>query len=299
MVARAPSRSSFRAHQIRFVKALNSAVVMTDPLRKAQTSLLSREIERLLDTGRAGVLVTIIHGSEEVGAKLLIDDAGNVFGAFDAKELELSVVQYAPAFLGSRVETRTFLVSELATALTSSADVRLLFERIQVQPRIVICGAGHVGAALAKLAAFTGYEVSLLDDRGEFLKPERFPAEQIELIKAESWSKAVCEAVGNGAGVSVAIVTRGHNEDEQCLRAVMQTNPDYIGMIGSKRRTNIVLQRLRDTGFDEEKVRRVRAPVGLDIGAVTPEEVAVAILAEIIAERRGGNGGSLSSWRRE
>jgi xanthine dehydrogenase accessory factor len=79
----------------------------------------------------------------------------------------------------------------------------------------------------------------------------------------------------------------------------MQTNPDYIGMIGSKRRTNIVLQRLRDTGVDEEKLRRVRAPVGLDIGAVTPEEVAVAILAEIVAERRGGEGGSLSSWRRE
>ncbi len=267
--------------------------------RQTQTSLLSREIERLLDSGNAGVLVTIIHGSEAVGAKLLVDETGSVAGSFADPELEAAVVQYVPSFLASREETRTFLAKEFAPELSSSADVRLLFERIQAQPRIVICGAGHVGAALAKLAAFTGYKVSLIDDRVDFLKPERFPEAQIDLINAANWNEAVREAVGNGAGVSIAIVTRGHNEDEQCLRAVMEADPDYVGMIGSKRRTNIVLQRFRDAGVEEEKVLRVRAPVGLDIGAVTPEEVAVAILAEIIAERRGGKGGSLSAWRRE
>jgi xanthine dehydrogenase accessory factor len=143
-----------------------------------------------------------------------------------------------------------------------------------------------------------GYEVTLIDDRAGFVARELFPQERIELIKATDWGDAVRAAIGNGGGVAVAIVTRGHNEDEECLRAVMTTNPDYIGLIGSKRRTNIVLERLRSAGADESKLRKVHAPVGLDIGAVTPEEVALAILAEVISERRGGKGGSLSAWRR-
>jgi xanthine dehydrogenase accessory factor len=98
--------------------------------------------------------------------------------------------------------------------------------------------------------------------------------------------------------VSVAIVTRGHKQDEECLRAAIAARPDYIGMIGSKRRTNIVLEKLREEGADEADLKKVRAPIGLDIGAVSPEEVALSILTEIVAERRGGSGAPLSSWRR-
>ena len=158
-------------------------------------------------------------------------------------------------------------------------------------------GAGHVGAALAKLASFSGYRATLIDDRADFVVRDRFPDELIGLMHAATWARVVQEAIGDGHGVSVAIVTRGHSEDEECLRAVLHTNADYIGLIGSKRRTNIVLERLRSCGVAEEKLARVRAPIGLDIGAVTPEEVALAILAEIVAERRGGKGGSLSAWR--
>ncbi|HYN24661.1 MAG TPA: XdhC family protein, partial [Pyrinomonadaceae bacterium] len=174
----------------------------------------------------------------------------------------------------------------------------ILFERLQPEPRLVICGAGHVGAALARLASLTGYKATLIDDRADFVVRDRFPDDRIELIAAENWNDAVRQAIGNGRGVSVAVVTRGHNEDEECLRAVITTDADYVGLIGSKRRTNIVLQRLREVGAELEKLRKVHAPVGLDIGAVTPEEVALAILAEMVAERRGGTGGSLSSWRR-
>ena len=173
-----------------------------------------------------------------------------------------------------------------------------MFERLQPEPRLVICGAGHVGAALARLASLTGYTATLIDDRADFVVRELFPDDRIELIAAESWSDAVRRAIGNGHGVSVAVVTRGHNEDEECLRAVITTDADYVGLIGSKRRTNIVLDRLREAGADLEKLSNVHAPIGLDIGAVTPEEVALAILAEMVAERRGGTGGSLSSWRR-
>ena len=106
------------------------------------------------------------------------------------------------------------------------------------------------------------------------------------------------EAIGNGRGVSVAVVTRGHNEDEQCMKVVMRANPDYAGLIGSKRRTSIVIERLREAGIPDEHLRNIHAPIGLDIGAVTPEEVALAIMAEIVAQRRGAAGGSLSAWRR-
>ena len=122
---------------------------------------------------------------------------------------------------------------------------------------------------------------------------------RFQLIAADDWQTAMRQAIGNGRGVSVAIVTRGHKQDEECLRAAVETNPDYVGMIGSKRRTNIVLDKLREEGANEVQLRKVRAPIGLDIGAVSPEEVALAILAEIVAERRGGAGAPLSKWRRD
>ena len=96
----------------------------------------------------------------------------------------------------------------------------------------------------------------------------------------------------------MAIVTRGHKQDEECLRAVMSSRADYVGLIGSKRRTNFVLEKLREEGVADEQLAQVRAPIGLDLGAVSPEEVALAILAEIVAQRRGGNGAPLSEWRR-
>jgi xanthine dehydrogenase accessory factor len=175
---------------------------------------------------------------------------------------------------------------------------RVLFERVEPEPRVVVCGAGHVGAALARLAQSIGYRVTLLDDREDFLTRALFPEGEIELVAAPGWAVQLTEAVGTGRGVYVAVVTRGHNEDEECMRAVLAARPDYVGMIGSRRRTGIVLARLREAGFPDEQLREVRAPVGLDIGAVSPEEVALSILAEIVARRRGGNGAPLSAWRR-
>ena len=161
---------------------------------------------------------------------------------------------------------------------------------------MVVCGAGHVGAALARLAALLGYRATLIDDRKEFVQQQDFPESNIELVLAESWAGAVNATVGNGRGVSVCIVTRGHSEDEQCLRAVLaSSNPDYVGLIGSKRRTRIVIERVREAGVGSEQLEKVHAPIGLDIGAVTPEEVALAIIAEIVAVRRGGGGRPLSA----
>jgi xanthine dehydrogenase accessory factor len=253
---------------------------------------ITKRIAELLARGEVGVVVTIVSGPN-TGAKVLVDEAGNIFGTFG--ELDLMVAAEAAKFLASREDTQ---LQNLTDSPADVGDQKFLFERLQPSPRLVVCGAGHVGASLAKLGAFLGYQTALIDDRAEFLERDRFGKEAIELVVAKDWATAVREVIGNGRGVSVAVVTRGHSEDEQCMRAVVQAGPDYAGMIGSKRRTSIVIERLREAGATDQQLKKIRAPIGLDIGAVSPEEVALAIMAEIIAERRGGSGMPLSAWRR-
>ena len=260
---------------------------------------LAAAITRVLDAGAIAALATLIEAPRGVGAKLLIVEARQLVGSLGEVALDEAVAKFAHEFLASRAEARVFGAAEFAPALAEWSRAHVLFERIEPEPRLVVCGAGHVGASLARLARAIGYRVTLVDDRADFVTRERFPEEEIELLAARSWAEGVRAAVGAGRGVSVAVVTRGHNEDEECLRAVLAARPDYVGMIGSKRRTNIVLNRLRATGTDEALLRAVRAPIGLDIGAVSPEEVALAILAEIVMERRGGTGAPLSAWRRQ
>src|SRR6201988_5316128 len=259
-----------------------------------QTSSITKMIEQVLERGEVALVVTKLRGVEAVGPKLLVRENGATFGSLGDLRLDSLVANQAATFLASRDQTRMVSAAEFASDSPAARETNLLFERLQPAPRLVICGAGHVGASLARIAAFAGYQTTLIDDRADFLKRERFPEEQIELLVADNWSTTLREAVGNGRGVSVAVVTRGHNEDEQCMQAVVRANPDYVGLIGSKRRTSIVIDRLRESGVPEERLKNIHAPIVLDIGAVTPEEVAVAIMAEIVAEHRGGTGTPLS-----
>lgn len=270
---------------------------------------ITRAAARVLDEGSLAALATIVEAPRavgasgafvRVGAKVLLEESGARTGSTGDAALDESLSTYFRAFLGSHAEARTFALEEVAPGREELRGGRVLFERVETEPRVVVCGAGHVGAALARLAHAVGYQVTLLDDRADFVTRERFPEESVELVAAGAgWTEAVERAVGAGRGVYVAVVTRGHNEDEECMKAVLAARPRYVGMIGSRRRTNIVLARLREAGFDAEELRRVRAPIGLDLGAVSPEEVALSVIAEIVAERRGGTGAPLSAWRRE
>jgi xanthine dehydrogenase accessory factor len=265
---------------------------------------LTNRITQILAGGRTAVLVTIVEisaGASTVGDKLIVSADGDEFGSFGDPALDEYVLGESAAFLKSRAATKVLHTSVGISEKETLSDVKILLERIEAEPRLVIAGAGHVGASLARFAAIAGFSVTLVDDRAEFVDRNLFsspPEESIELVKADDWQEAMQNAIANGRGVSVAIVTRGHKQDEECLRAAVTTKPDYVGMIGSKRRTNIVIEKLREERADENELKKVRAPIGLDIGAVSPEEVALAILAEIVAERRGGTGMPLSSWRR-
>ena len=271
---------------------------MESPPPQNSPAELTRALARVLEAGDVAVLATVVEAARAVGAKVLFGPAGARTGTTGDAALDGALAAQAEAFLGSRAEARTHAAADFAPALDAWRGARVLFERVEPEPRVVVCGAGHVGAALARLAQSIGYRVTLLDDREDFLTRALFPEGEIELVAAPGWAVQLTEAVGTGRGVYVAVVTRGHNEDEECMRAVLAARPDYVGMIGSRRRTGIVLARLREAGFPDEQLREVRAPVGLDIGAVSPEEVALSILAEIVARRRGGNGAPLSAWRR-
>ncbi len=277
-------------------------------MSKDKTPSLSRSItsavNEILDEGSSAVLATIVESRAAavyVGAKIIVREERENVGSLGDGSLDEAVARFAPEFLKARDEAKLFKVHDFAPELEEFGDTKILFERIEAEPRLVIAGAGHVGASLARLAARVGFQVTLIDDRAEFVERQSFSEasdQSIKLISGEDWQALMREAIDNGRGVSVAIVTRGHKQDEECLRATLAARPDYVGMIGSKRRTNIVLEKLREEGFDEVELKKVRAPIGLDIGAVSPEEVALAILAEIVACRRGASGAALSSWRR-
>jgi xanthine dehydrogenase accessory factor len=288
---------------------------MSNDNAQKRPSSISSAVEEVLESGARAVIATVVETVADgpaVGAKLLVVDSGEMVGSFGSAELDAAVALHAPTFMRTRDDARAIKLRDFAPD-APLGDTKILFERVEAEPRLVIAGAGHVGASLARLGALIGYRVTLIDDRAEFVDRNQFSdggthasgmqhaggvRTAIELIAAEDWQRAVRDAIGNGRGVSVAIVTRGHKQDEECLRAAIESKPDYVGMIGSKRRTNIVLDKLREEGADENELKKVRAPIGLDIGAVSPEEVALSILAEIVAERRGGEGSPLSSWRR-
>ena len=151
--------------------------------------------------------------------------------------------------------------------------------------RLIIAGAGHIAQPLAALGSMLGFHVTVIDDRASFANRERFP--QTDEIIVKSFAAAVDSFKLDRYSYLIA-VTRGHAFDEATLRAALRQPAGFIGMIGSRRRVKATLARLAAEGIDPRALEQVHAPIGLDIGADTPEEIAIAIMAEIIRERRTG-----------
>ncbi|HEY6329052.1 MAG TPA: XdhC family protein [Blastocatellia bacterium] len=187
---------------------------------------------------------------------------------------ERAVFRIAKEALASRLAT------EIVRMAGPNGEFTVSVEVIRPKPSIIIFGAGHVGRSLALIASLAGYEVTVIDDREEFVTRERFPNKEIHLI-AGPYDEATYR-VTVSPGTAVVIVTRGHQYDEQCLKDTIDSAAGYIGMIGSKRRVIAVYRRLEAAGINPERLKRVHAPIGLAIGARSPQEIAVAILAEII-----------------
>lgn len=172
----------------------------------------------------------------------------------------------------------------------SAACIDLDGRRVYIEPLIhqgvvVLCGGGHVSLATGRLAHEVGFEVIAVDDREEYASPTRFPFARAVHVLPEF--KGLAEACGIGPEHYIVIATRGHSHDRGCLSQAMHTTAHYVGMIGSKRKRDGIYSFLRSEGFSEDDFGRVHSPIGLEIGAETPEEIAVSIVAELIAARRG------------
>jgi xanthine dehydrogenase accessory factor len=148
---------------------------------------------------------------------------------------------------------------------------------------LYIFGAGHVAASLYQVARIAGFDVTVIDDREAYANRERFP--EARQVIAEDFDKAAAQLTP-GESSYIVIVTRGHRDDMRMLRWAVQTPARYVGMIGSKRKTITIFKELQQEGLPAHLFDRVYAPIGLDIGAITPEEIAVSITAELIAKRR-------------
>ncbi|MGH7179460.1 MAG: XdhC family protein [Tepidisphaeraceae bacterium] len=160
-------------------------------------------------------------------------------------------------------------------------------EEIGLGPKLVIAGAGHVAQALARIAGLLEFRITVIDDRADFASPERFPAARERIvgdIEAELRKVAIDD------NTYVVILTRGHHRDGAALAAVVESPAKYVGLIGSKRKVKGIFDELASRGVSIERLQRVHAPVGYDIGAVSVPEIAVSIAAELIAVRRGMSG---------
>ena len=162
--------------------------------------------------------------------------------------------------------------------------MQVFIEPIDPAPLLYILGAGHVGHELGRLAPGLGFRVHVVDDREKFANRDRFPAAEAVVVEdIPSWIERTTLA----ESASVVVLTRGHRQDYDAIRALAGRKLRYVGLIGSRAKVAKLVDRALEEGVPADWLRTVHAPVGLDIGAVTPEEIAVSILAELIAVRRG------------
>lgn len=215
---------------------------------------------------------------------MLVRDDGSIMGTLGGGCLEADVVQAAiMAMRDGKPLTLPFELTEHEGGLVCGGTVLVYVEPVLLEPHLVILGAGHVGKMLSKLARFTEFRVTVVDDREEYASRENIP-DANELLVSEferAMDKIPCDK-----NTFIVIATRGHNHDLDAVKAALRTGAHYIGLLGSKRKKSLLFKELERAGFSPEDIARVIIPVGLPIGSVSPEEIAVSIMAQIIQMRR-------------
>jgi len=248
------------------------------------------EIVRLRRAGQHAALATIVHINGSIpsyeSSRMLVRDDGSIVGTVGGGCVEADVWAAAKEVIQSELPRKmTFNLNNEASfdsGLICGGTLEIFVEPILPQPMLYIFGGGHVSAAVAGVAHQAGFGVTVADDREACANRERFPM----AAKIFNTYEDAFENIQPTSSSYLLIVTRGHKDDMRVLAWAVGTEPRYIGMIGSRRKVLSVYQALEKQGVALERFERVHAPVGLDIGALSPEEIAVSITAELIAVRR-------------
>jgi xanthine dehydrogenase accessory factor len=255
--------------------------ILTEPLPE-QGQELFRTLLELKDTGHRGTLATILTAHPrypEGQRKFLVCDDGTTVGSLGDAALEAFVECQGQEILqGEKFAIETYKTED-GTAL------QLFLEPILPTPTVYVFGGGHVSFFLVRAAKLAGFKVKVIDDRPAFANKERFPEADATIVTE---FEDIRGAFDFGQDDYVVLVTRGHQHDQRILEQIYDSQARYIGMIGSKSKISKMWQRLAAKGVAQQYLDRVHAPIGLNIGADSPEEICISIMAEIIRERRLG-----------
>lgn len=249
------------------------------------------EIAKLRKEGRKAALATIIQVQGSIpsyeSSKILVRDDGSIVGTVGGGCVEAEVWSVAQEVMREEKPRRLHFnlnaQPEYDNGLVCGGSLDIFVEPILATPALILFGGGHVSLHVSKIASLAGFETVVVDDRQAFANKERFP-EALE-THAGPW-KGSFPLLRTNEFTYIVIATRGHKADLECLRWAIAQPTRFVGMIGSKRKLIEFFKALEAEGVPAERLERVHSPVGLDIGALTPQEIAVAVVAEIIAVRR-------------
>jgi xanthine dehydrogenase accessory factor len=259
------------------------------------------ELVRLRRLGQKCALATIVQVNGSIpsyeSAKLLVREDGSMTGTIGGGCVEAEVWNAAREVIETeKPKHLNFSLGQDAAydnGLICGGQLNVFVEPVVPQPRAMIFGAGHISKSLSKISTMVGFATSIIDNRETFANRERFP--EADEIHSAEYEELFPKLMVNGS-TYIIIVTRGHRDDMLALRWAVTTNARYIAMIGSRRKVLGVIKELEKEGLPRESFERIFAPMGFEIGAITPEEIAVSVVAEMIAVRRdpGSNWKALS-----
>ena len=246
------------------------------------------ELVRSRLQGKKAALALIVQcvGSspQKEGAKMLVHEGGATVGTLGGGCLEEEVRQVCLAAIEEgTARTISVGLTEHEGGMVCGGRVLVYIEPVLPEPRLVILGAGHVGRALSQTAAHAGFRVTVVDDRAEHADPERFPEAERILVGP---FVSTLEGAGIDGNTYLLVATRGHLQDFEAVAAALRTPACYVGLVGSRRKRKLLFEELERQGFDDAARSRVVTPAGLAIGSVTPAEIAVSIVAQMIEVRR-------------
>ena len=255
---------------------------MKEPPQEVNVTAAARAV---LAARKGGAAVAVVARADEAGGlqRVLVFDDGRTAGTLGDSRLDAAAREIGARLLGSPDQTAWTLEADGSQV---SGGATLYVEAHRAPARLFVVGAGHIAVPLARLGTILGFPVVVLDDREGFATGERFP----DAVRVERMDfTAPFRALAPRPEDLVVLVTRAHRYDYDCLRALLEGDapPRYIGMVGSRRRVRSAFGALLEAGVPKERIAVVHAPIGVAIGAETPEEIAVSIAAELVAVRQG------------